>query len=716
MAHSFQVILKQFSGTVARCLLLLALLESTGLAATNAPSPPKPATFKVSGYGLLGNRELKRMLKSVELADKRPQFLDPDTIEDSALLLSARVKSDGFLRPSITVRLRLADGRRMEVKASDLIDHPLPRPLRITRAHFLIHKGLLFYYKELEFTGLTLVPPKNARSYFLETETLLHLKHGKIYTPERLRRGMFGLEDLLDQQGYREAKVQAASIQQDDSTGAVRVRVNVEQGRQFIVHSVREEFFSQGSSTPEQTRTDYPNKPYSKLWVQDFVLGLKTNQYHLGFPDTKVDIQQLHSESQGKREQVDLLARIHSGPGVRIGSVLFQGEKKTSRSLLTRRVRIQHGDLLDPIRVEMGRYRLAKLGVFDTVDLDYEPVDEQTRNVVYKLKEAKTLDLSLLFGWGSYDLLMGGVEADLNNLWGLAHQVKITAVQSFKSTSGNLTYTIPELVGKDIDLFFNGSGLRREEIDFTRLEYGGGVGLHKYFQSAATDFSIRYNYQILNAQDFSTFEAVASEGLTNPAVGSIIFEIKHDRRDNPLNPRTGYKIFATIETGTEYLGGDANYERIEIAPSWHHPLGGGRYISLGLSQGVDVSFGSPANNLPFNKRFFPGGDNSIRGYKEGEASPKDPSGQILGAETYTLATVELEQALTPKWSIVVFSDSLGFAQRIDHYPFDTGLFSVGVGLRWRTLIGPIRLEYGYNLNPRPSDPSGTLQFSLGYPF
>ena len=49
-------------------------------------------------------------------------------------------------------------------------------------------------------------------------------------------------------------------------------------------------------------------------------------------------------------------------------------------------------------------------------------------------------------------------------------------------------------------------------------------------------------------------------------------------------------------------------------------------------------------------------------------------------------------------------------------PGDEALFSVGGGLRWRTIIGPVRLEYGHNLNPRPRDPSGTLQFSLGFPF
>jgi len=117
-----------------------------------------------------------------------------------------------------------------------------------------------------------------------------------------------------------------------------------------------------------------------------------------------------------------------------------------------------------------------------------------------------------------------------------------------------------------------------------------------------------------------------------------------------------------------------------------------------------------------DQRFFPGGENSIRGYEEDQASPRNTKGQIVGCESYALGTVEFEQSLTPKWSVVIFSDSLGFAEHVAHYPFDTGLFSVGGGLRWKTLIGPLRLEYGQNVNPRKQDPSGTLQISLGFPF
>ena len=138
-----------------------------------------------------------------------------------------------------------------------------------------------------------------------------------------------------------------------------------------------------------------------------------------------------------------------------------------------------------------------------------------------------------------------------------------------------------------------------------RLEYGGGAGLHRFFKPAATDVSVRYNYQVLNATDVDP--ALAAIGPLNPNVGSVILDFRHDRRDNPLYPQSGYKLFATFETASEYLAGDVNFERIELAASFHQPLGGGRTLSLGLSHGVAISMGHSQEELPFNKRFFRGG-------------------------------------------------------------------------------------------------------------
>jgi outer membrane protein insertion porin family len=694
--------------------LIFSCLAAVPAFAEQTKPPPKPATLQISGYGFLGNRELKRILRTVELAGKKPEFFTDSFVEDAALILVSKIKRDGYLQPRVEIELRLADGASIQANDKTLLDNPLPPNLRITNVRFHIRKGVLYYFRSLEFQGLTVVSLKTARSYFFETESLFSTRRSRIYTPERLRQGLSSLTDTLERQGYQDANAEESAVRQDNRTGAVAVSVKVQEGEKFMIHSIREEFLDTALSNWNRTVT--PNQPYSRERLQDFTLGIKTNLYRLGYPATAIELQTLPVSGTEGPTNKDLLAIVKPGPQVRIGAVGFQGVKRTSRGLLSRAVRVKRGELLDPGRVEQARYRLARLGIFDAVDLNYRPEDEHTRDVFFDLQEGKRINLNLLFGWGSYELLRGGVDVEANNLWGQAHHAEVKAIQSFKASSGDLTYTVPELIGNDIDLFVHGSGLRREEISFTRLEYGGDIGLHKYFQSSATDVSTRYSYQILDALNLNSVQEVASEGLTNPAVGSITTEIKYDRRDNPLYPHRGYKIFLTLETATSYLGGDANYQRIELSASWHHRLGDGLYLSLGLTHSLVDSFGSPANNLPFNKRFFPGGSDSIRGYQEGEASPRNASGQLVGAETFTLGTVELEQALTPKWSLVFFSDSLGMAEHLDHYPFDTGLFSVGAGIRWRTLIGPVRLEYGYNLNPRPGDPSGTLQFSLGFPF
>jgi outer membrane translocation and assembly module TamA len=164
------------------------------------------------------------------------------------------------------------------------------------------------------------------------------------------------------------------------------------------------------------------------------------------------------------------------------------------------------------------------------------------------------------------------------------------------------------------------------------------------------------------------------------------------------------------------LGGSVDYQRIEFGGSYHAPWGQGRWVHVGLNHGIVTTIGTNDATLPVNKRFFPGGDNSIRGYQDGEATPIDADGKFVGAKSYLLLNLELEQALTNKWSAVLFGDALGTAVRLADYPFAEKLYSVGIGLRYQTIIGPLRVEDGRNLDPRPRDPSGSLLFSVGFPF
>jgi outer membrane translocation and assembly module TamA len=217
----------------------------------------------------------------------------------------------------------------------------------------------------------------------------------------------------------------------------------------------------------------------------------------------------------------------------------------------------------------------------------------------------------------------------------------------------------------------------------------------------------------LNAVDAPSGVGPQQEASESAA---MIIEFHHDLRDNPLNPQRGFKLLFSGEFASEELGGEVEYQRLELASSIHFRLGGGRLLHLGANHGAIVQAFDDSTVLPFNKRFFPGGENSIRGYQRGEAAPRNANGEIVGAETFLLGTVEVGQALTPSWSVVGFVDAITFARTIEDYPGDESLYSVGGGIRWKTVIGPARLEYGYNLNPRAGDPTRTLQFSLGFPF
>jgi len=204
--------------------------------------------------------------------------------------------------------------------------------------------------------------------------------------------------------------------------------------------------------------------------------------------------------------------------------------------------------------------------------------------------------------------------------------------------------------------------------------------------------------------------------LSRAVVAAINLDGQRDRRDNPIYPERGFTNSAHLEVASKVFGGEVDYQRFEVGATYHRPLGRGRFIHANLQHGLIHTFGAVGEEIPFNRRFFLGGESTVRGYLQGQASPRNVAGEAVGSETYVLLNAEFEQALTQRWSAIIFSDSIGFARNIESYPFDETLFSVGLGIRYKTFIGPIRLEYGHNLNPRERDPRGALHFSIGFPF
>lgn len=684
--------------------------------AADASETNRPADVSISGFGFFGNRDLLRLLKNFQPDGRFPAVLKPGFVEDATLILFSQAKNQGYLNAKLEAEFTLTNGNQEAVLWTNALEAELPRDFAASEIHFRMRDGVRFYYRSIEFDGLHALSPKEARSYFVSDGTLIRLRSDRIFSPARLQNSLAALTQALKRKGYRSASVTTNQVLEDEVSGAVTVKLDVNEGLPTYLRTVAVTVSGPGAKGgTNQSETLHPSRPYSLLLQQNIHRRLQDKQFQRGYPDAAVSFEDLSRKTNADRIQLEMAADVKTGPRVRVGKIIYSGNHHTRDSVVKSRMTLHPGDWLNPLAAEESRQRLAGLGVFDSVQLNYEGTNATSRNVIYDFKESKPISLSVLAGYGSYEMLRGGLEFEDRNVLGLAHDIRIRGVQSFKSTSGEGQYTVPEIFGENLNAFVKGSGMRRQEVSFRRKEYGGSVGIQKYLAPLKTDLSIHYDYEFLKTSDLTTTNA-GTVGATNARSAAIVIDINRDQRVTPLLPRHGLKVFSRIELAADALGGNVTYQRLLIGGSYHADLFDGLLLHLGLTQGMTFTLGGNASQLPFNKRFFPGGENSIRGYQEGQASPVDAKGNQLGAETYTLGNVELEQLLTKSWSVVAFFDGLGMARDRQDYPWNQGLFSVGGGLCWRTPIGPVRLEYGYNLNPRHYDPQGTLHFSIGFPF
>lgn len=693
-----------------RCWLAAICLGCPLLGVSAADAP---AEMKIDGLGWWRNRQTALAIQRLS-ADVERTTWDANAVEDAVFLIVSSLAEQGYLQPQIEAKMTTPEGEQHTAEFDASLTVLLPRPFAATSVEFEIEPGVRYTIEAVSFQGLSVIPEAEARALLRPSSGLGWNAAERAYSPGRLRRSLEALAGQIRQLGYADAVVEAASVERDDVTGEVKIAVEVREGLRHEVKSI--EVAVDGATQVQlPTLQAAAGDVWTSLWQQDLEAELRQQFYRAGHPDVSVVVSRTPAEVRGKVQWVEIKAQVVPGEEVRVGQVLFTGAGETREQVLRRRVTVQSGTLLDPVALEGMRYRLGQLGVFETVDLQIEPSSGPVRDAIFALSEVRHWDASLLAGYGSYERFRVGVELRQSNLFGRAHQSRLQLVQSTKSSRGDYTYTVPELFGERVDGSVRLFGFRREEPAFLREEYGASVLLRRPVPYLRADATVGYTFQSLRNEDneLETREV----DLESVRVASVDLGLVKDRRDNPLRPRKGYRWFSQLEAASERLGGEVDYQRWEVGGTLHSPWGKSRWVHVGLAHGVITTLGARNDlDLPVNRRFYPGGDSSIRGYQAGEAAPRAADGRFLGAKSYLLLNAEVEQALTGNWSAVLFADALGTAVRLAEYPYDEHLISVGLGLRYQTLIGPLRLEYGHNLNRREGDPSGTLHFSVGFPF
>ncbi|RME70379.1 MAG: hypothetical protein D6781_06460, partial [Verrucomicrobia bacterium] len=637
---------------------------------------------------MLGNLKLKRTLSMLETEDMPLERIDAVFVEDAIVLLKSALERDGFLSPSGEARV-FRNGEQVGAFAWSADGLPLlPRDLEGDAAVFHINKGRRSYFGTIAFEGLTALTPEEAEAFFVGRALLLDRTSARRFTPGGLKRGLASLQEKLKRLGYRDCSVEVLSRSHDPDTGRVDVRIGVREGRRYGVARVEVP-----DSLPEAVRAAVraeaaamAGEPWSAFREEQFSQAVRGLFYEAGYPKAVVAITEQARREAADRVEVTLGLSVDPGPRVRIGEVRFVGDESTRRSLLHRTSSLESGSWYRRSEVERTRSQIASLGVFASVRPRVVERSESVWDVEYDLVPSKRLEASVLAGYGSYERIRGGLELYHANLLGRAHRGRLEAIASSRSLSGEYNYTVPRVFGTAADATGQLYGLRREEVSFERREIGSSLGARRANLLWGLDATFRYKFERLTA-DVSDADQFSTATPTNSRVGALTLELFRDDRDNPISPHRGSAYGLTLETAARTIGGNVDYQKAEVRASWHRGVGRDNTLHVGLRHGVIFPFGRDGE-VPLGRRFFPGGENTLRGYSEGKAAPRNEAGAFVGAEVSTILNVELDQALTSSLYVVAFVDAGLTAADIRDYPGGEFRVSAGVGVRYYTIIGP----------------------------
>jgi outer membrane protein insertion porin family len=201
-------------------------------------------------------------------------------------------------------------------------------------------------------------------------------------------------------------------------------------------------------------------------------------------------------------------------------------------------------------------------------------------------------------------------------------------------------------------------------------------------------------------------------------ISSLSFNLTHDSRDDVFNPTRGLVLGGTIDVAGGFLGGDKDYYRFKTKTSYDVPVKGGSVLEFRLRTGIMDSYGD-STYVPVYERFYAGGAYTIRGYNERKVGPLDPSsGDPIGGNSMVVGNIEYTVPVVDFIKVAAFFDVGNVWAEMSEFGQGDYKSGAGLGLRVKTPIGPLNLDYGYPLNEEPGEEerSGKFYFSISRSF
>lgn len=527
------------------------------------------------------------------------------------------------------------------------------------------------------------------------------------YRKETMSADLEAIRDLYFNNGYIKAVVSDPEIRLTPDGKGMIITIHVSEGEQFKISSVG---LTGNKAFPEaelrKLISSAPGKVFSKEVLRRDIAGMVDLYTRRGYALANVYPEIVPDDTT---KQVGITYKVEEGDIYRIGRIEISGNTRTRDKVIRREVRLDEGDVFNSALLKRSYERLTNLNFFETVDLAPKPrYEEKKLDIDIKVKERPTGFLSVGGGYSSVDGLIGMVDITQGNLFGRGQFVKLRAELGGRTSFYEISFRDPWFLDKPISFSADVYRTTREYINYKRRATGFGFGFGK---ELAEYWGGNISYSLERATIYDIGEDVSNiikEQEGTKLTSSISPSIVRDSRDNFLDPTRGSRNALYITFAG--LGGDNAFIKGLVDSAWYFPVGS---TTIGLRGRFGYAKGVFNKKLPLYERFYVGGINTVRGLGFGEAGPKDDNGDPIGGTKELIFNLEY---IFPIISEIRLK-GLVFADAGNSYDESEAIgklrYTSGFGIRWISPLGPIRIEWGYNLDRKPDESSNRIEFAFG---
>jgi len=575
---------------------------------------------------------------------------------------------------------------------------------------FTVNEGRRITIEKIVFRGNKGLKDSIIKDAMATKERQLFILRGTVQR-QKLEEDIDRIVGVYQDHGYVQMRVERYDTSVNRETARVTITIDIVEGAQYRVGTIKLTGLSLLPDVEVRRQLRFKTGDvFSRSELRDTVRGITDLYSTIGHASSEVIPR---TEQQPATLTIDVTIEVAEGPEVYVERINISGNTRSEDRILRRELPFVEGDLFTLQKLQRARQRLINLGYFESVNVETQPGTDKTRIIVnVEVTERPTGVFSIGGGYSSVDSFVGTLDISQNNFLGRGWQLALRIRAGAKNQQGTISFTEPWLFDRPLSAGFDLFSIKREYPDYDYESLGADVRLSHPFQEYwRASFTYRLSQDTVDNIRTTGDSLLESQKGTN-ITSAVILGLTRDSRDNIQVPSKGGLTTMTVDFAG--LGGDVQFVKTVASTTYFQPIWLGHIVS-GRAE-IGAAWGWGKDPVPVYERFYLGGPNSIRSVKFREISPVDEFGNKIGGSSEVLGNIEYLIPLPFNFRLAAFFDIgnvYGFGTKFD---ITDTREAAGPGLRWQSPFGPIRVDYGVNLDRKKGEDFGTVQFSVGSPF